>query len=374
MRGRFFASLIAFGVFATAAAAPSSAMASNRVLISSKRSGSDQIYLANADGSDFHRVSDGSHGDHLEGVTPDASRIVFSRGSGRHVTQYSMDLLGGDVQPFTTAPTTTSVSFSPTGDGIAYLGDDGELYRADANGGNAQALTTNPCAGDGFPDCPYPHWGSPTFSPNGRYLAATDEPHNFEGRGIAVFDLKGTDQTPRPWVSKGTRHSCCAFNDFLGFAPDSSAFIEIGSSPGGPTPKVLLQPTTGGPAMQLTPDGQTATGAEFLRDGRVVVFEHPDGSSRRSDTHAYVEQPNGSHRHRIRRGSLNGRVFNPGSDSPDGTKVLSATAALDQHGHVKSSAVYVSNPDGSDRVEITHSRGENRAIWVPDPAAGQSTR
>lgn len=365
-----FGLLIAFGAVAAVAAGPTSAASASQILISNDRPTGNQLYLANSDGTDLHKVGDRSQGQRLEGITPDGSRIVFavfSAAAGGSVTHYSMDLLGGDVKPFATTPTTAQIAFSPTGDGIAYEGD-GEIYRADADGGNAQALTTNPCAGADYPDCPYPHWGSPRFSPNGRYLATSFEPHSYDARDVAILDLAEAGDTPLS-TPKLDQHACCLFSDFVGFAPDSSAFIEIGSSPGGPTPKVLLRPTAGGATVQLTPDGQYATAAYFLRDGRVVEFDHPDDSPNGSGTHAYVEQPDGSQRHRVRRRTLPVRVFTPGSDSPDGTKVLTFKG---QNSTVENSTVYVSNPDGSGRVQIMHSRGESSAIWVPEPAASQS--
>jgi len=138
-----------------------------RIVYSDGKTGNDEIYVANSDGSDEQRLTDHPAGDWLPAWSPDGTRIVFT--SDREATHaegyqlYLMNADGSNPTRLTTRPdrNAKSASWSPDGSRIAFHSYC-DLMVIDADGSNWTTLIER--REDLCPDFP-------TWAPDGRRIA-----------------------------------------------------------------------------------------------------------------------------------------------------------------------------------------------------------
>jgi predicted Ser/Thr protein kinase len=138
-----------------------------RIVYSDGKTGNDEIYVANSDGSDEQRLTDHAAGDWLPIWSPDGTRIVFT--SDREATHtegyqlYLMNADGSNPTRLTTRPdrNAKSASWSPDGSRIAFHSYC-DLILIDADGSNWTTLVER--REDLCPDFP-------TWAPDGRRIA-----------------------------------------------------------------------------------------------------------------------------------------------------------------------------------------------------------
>jgi hypothetical protein len=138
-----------------------------RIVYSDGKTGNDEIYVANSDGSDEQRLTDRPAGDWFPTWSPDGTRIVFT--SDREATHaegyqlYLMNADGSNPTRLTTRPdrNAKSASWSPDGSRIAFHSYC-DLILMDADGSNWTILV------EGGEDlCP----DFPTWAPDGHRIA-----------------------------------------------------------------------------------------------------------------------------------------------------------------------------------------------------------
>jgi Tol biopolymer transport system component len=140
-----------------------------RVVLSSERGGSYDLYVMDADGRNLRRLTEDPGTEGEPAWSPDGTRIVYSFSSRTGVFQIaSIRADGGDLRPLTSsAGGNRSPEVSPDGRSVAFVSTrDGnpEIYEMDLEGTNPRRLTRT---GD--------HKASPHFLPSGDLVFATEK-------------------------------------------------------------------------------------------------------------------------------------------------------------------------------------------------------
>ncbi|HEV2861060.1 MAG TPA: Ig-like domain-containing protein [Pyrinomonadaceae bacterium] len=119
-----------------------------RVAFVSSRDGNDEIYTANADGSDLKRLTSNAATDTRPDWSPDGNRIVFESNRDGNTEIYAMNADGSGVVRLTTNTANDSQPvWSPDGKRIAFTSDRGadlggyELWVMNADGTNPVRIT-----------------------------------------------------------------------------------------------------------------------------------------------------------------------------------------------------------------------------------------
>lgn len=178
-----------------------------KIAFYSVRSGRDDIYIMDADGSDVQLVTKGAHGGKCPDLSPDGLQMVFVSLRDGDSELFLMDMAAGTERCLTNVPSVErQPAWSPDGRRIAFQSDrDGnyEIYTMDADGADWRRLT--------FSDAEelWPHW-----SPDGdRIVFNSFRDGNWE---IYVVDADGTNlrrltntpdvnETGGSWSPDGTR-------------------------------------------------------------------------------------------------------------------------------------------------------------------------
>ena len=137
---------------------------SSLIAFVSDRTGNDEIYAMNADGSNVTRLTDHFERERSPAWSPDGSRIAFASRRNQNYEIYVMNANGAGPINLTNHPgEDTNPAWSPDGARIAFTSTrDGntEIYAMDSDGSGAIRLT-NHRAGDDYP----------SWSPDGSKIA-----------------------------------------------------------------------------------------------------------------------------------------------------------------------------------------------------------
>ncbi|MEZ5357222.1 MAG: MBL fold metallo-hydrolase [Candidatus Zixiibacteriota bacterium] len=177
-----------------------------KIAFYSPRSGRDDIFVMNADGSDVQLVTKGKDGGKCPDLSPDGTRIVFVSLRDGNSDLYLLDIVSGVEQRLTTASSVErQPKWSPDGARITFQSNfDGnyEIYIMDADGTDWERLT-----------CAEAEELWPSWSPDGRQIAfSSDRDGNWEiyvvntdGSGLHRLTTSDHNETGVSWSPDGTR-------------------------------------------------------------------------------------------------------------------------------------------------------------------------
>ena len=150
----------------------------------------EEICIVDADGSDLIEVTDNDVQDDYPTWSPDGSQIAFVRGVWPDSELYVMDADGSDSQRLTNDQSRDeSPAWSPDGEWIAYVsGDDDQridVFRIPAAGGDRENLTSS-----------RRHENTPSWSPDGRKILFSryHRSRRQEGWQVWKMDADATNQ------------------------------------------------------------------------------------------------------------------------------------------------------------------------------------
>lgn len=208
--------------------------AGNLIIWSSRRSGSFQLFLMGADGSDQRQITDfGSL--FAPDISPDGRRVALTNAAGDFQHVWVMDLDGGRAQALTAGPSNNvDPVWSPDGAYIAFASDRSGVvkhYVMDAGGSNVRLL----------PDNVAEHGGRSSWSPDGRWLAFYAGPR--DDRDIYLVATDGSGESRR--LTDGGR------NLAPDFSPDGD-WLTFTSYRAGDDAEIFIMRPDGSDVRQLT--------------------------------------------------------------------------------------------------------------------------
>ncbi len=176
------------------------------ILFRSNRDGGDEIYLMDGDGSMPHRLTFNRFRDENPSISPDGRYVLFQSSRKTHneaVDLFVFDLVDGSEWALTDDDVFDGEAvWSPDGQWVAYVEDMGqssEILMVKPDGTAPFRVTRN-------------RWGedSPTFSPDGRFLAyesyrLEEDVYPTTGYYLPQHDLYEKGKVLQTWSMEGTR-------------------------------------------------------------------------------------------------------------------------------------------------------------------------
>jgi Tol biopolymer transport system component/DNA-binding winged helix-turn-helix (wHTH) protein len=221
-----------------------------RIVYHSDASGTDDIWMMDADGSNRKQLTNNARINQCPVVSPDGGSIVFlsDRTGSPHLWRMNLD--GGDQRQMTNGPGgEQNPQFSPDGRWIVYRTNLGKptVWKLPASGGDPVQLT------DKFSL-------APTVSPDSRLVAYIFRNEN-DPLGIAIAPLEGGEP-----IKTFALPPSLPFVTFIRWTHDGRAFAYIETRDG--VSNIIAQPIDGGQPVSLTD----------FREGRIFSFAFsPDG-------------------------------------------------------------------------------------------------
>jgi TolB protein len=201
----------------TPTARPLRAAPQGRIAFQSDQSGSLDIYVMNADGSQISRLTTDAGTDVFPSWSPDGKKLAFASDMDGTPDIYVMNANGTNLTKVVDDPSNDVLpAWSPDGKQLAFVSDrtgDDEIYVINVDGSGLKRLT-NSSGDDDFP----------SWSPDGEWLVfastrdVNSEIYKMDKNGknlIRLTDDPSTDSTPA-WSPDGTRIAFVSKRD--GFA------------------------------------------------------------------------------------------------------------------------------------------------------------
>ena len=201
----------------TPTARPLRSTPKGRIAFQSDQSGSLDIYVMNADGTQISRLTTSSGVDVFPSWSPDGKRLAFTSDMDGSPDIFTMNADGTNLIKVVDDPSNDVLpAWSPDGKQLAFVSDrtgDDEIYVINIDGTGLKRLTNSPGDDD------FPSW-----SPDGEWLVfasmrdVNSEIYKMDKNGrnlIRLTDDPATDSTPA-WSPDGTRIAFISKRD--GFA------------------------------------------------------------------------------------------------------------------------------------------------------------
>ena len=240
--------------------APVAEAGGTRIAFDSRRSGTLDIYTMNVDGSDLVPLTGTSGAERGPSWSPDGAQIAFYGASSEtgNYDIFTINLDGTGLQNLTNSPDTDDryPAWSPDGTQIVFhsnLDGDFDLYTINPDGSGLRAITNNSAQDLG-----------PDWSPDGTQIAFHTDVWGYPYE-IAVLDL-ATLQVRRLTDNDDT-------NSFPTWSPDVTrlAFHAISAADG--SVNILILPTDGSPAEQITFGESRNAFPDWSPDGTQILYQ-----------------------------------------------------------------------------------------------------
>lgn len=235
----------------------------SRLVWSSERDGQQDLFVADADGSEVLQLTDDAARDLFPRWSPDGSSIAFTSDRYGDFEIYLIAPDGSDLRRLTHGDGAALLAtYAPDGSKIAYVSDgDAQQVRVmDADGSRDRALVAG--AGPGW-------W--PTWSPDGRSIA-------YESGGVIfIVPVEGGDpvRLPIPQI-RVTQHPAWAPGVDIAFSADGDIYVADAS---GTNLRRLTATSTREEAPAWSPDGSSIA-FQISRWDTTGVAELSKGSDR----------------------------------------------------------------------------------------------
>jgi Tol biopolymer transport system component len=233
------------------------------LIIVSTRDGDYAIYALNADGGRQKRLTE-AVGDpkSAKGLffqtdptwSPDSRRIAFASKRSGSFDIYVMNADGTGTRPLTSSRVDDArPTWSPDGSRIAFeRGTPAEIYVMNADGSDAHAVTRDPAADN-----------QPAWSPDGRWIAFVRRVAGAEQRELWLMRPDGT--------GRRTLTSLNGASFSPAWSPDSSR-IAFAANRGGQFFDIYIIGVDGKGLRRLTRTGHDAFEPAWSPDGRTIAF------------------------------------------------------------------------------------------------------
>ena len=245
----------------------------SRIAFGSDRDGNREIYVMNIDGSNPMRLTSDPADDVTPAWSPDGQKIAFVSARVGNQQIYTVNADGTGLTRVTNdSGNDTQPSWSPDGRKIVYVSDrDGnkEIYSINVNGSNPVNLSQN-SAND----------NSPFFSPDGSSIAfISDRDADFE-----LWLMSANGANPRKVTTLGSNQV-----GWFAWSPDGSR-IAFDSQADGHY-HIYVVRADGGGYKQLTQGSFDDRFSSWTWDGRWITFV----SNRDGNSEIYLIDPDGNH-------------------------------------------------------------------------------
>ena len=246
-----------------------------KIVFSSDRTGSNQIFVMNADGTGVRQITGENQFDQSPVWSPDGTQILFStsRGPERGVFKlFVMNADGTNLRQLTTGPgTDIGARWSSDGHRIAFssiLDGDREVFVMNADGTDIRQLTDNDGNNSG-----------PVWSPDGTQIVfGSDRDGDHE---VFVVNADGT-------VVRQLTHNDDIVDFPTGWSPDGSQVAFVSDRDG--DMEVFVMNADGTSTRQLTNHPGRDLNAGWSPDGTQVLFQ----SDRDGDMEVFVMNADGT--------------------------------------------------------------------------------
>lgn len=295
----------------------------DHIVFSSNRSGANQIYVMNADGSEQVQVTTNSSSDISPIISPDGSKIVFLSVSGENTDMYIINADGNELHLLAEClGRYNKPTFSPDGNTIVFKGftPSGEckIFSININGSELAPLTDGICPFGGV---------NPVFSPDGSKIAFAAH----DGNSIDIYTMNsdGSELIKLTDDSDDNSHPT--------YSPDGSkiAYLVLPENFRFEPQQIYVMNSDGSEQTNLTDNSIFKEGAPFFSpDGSKIVYVRNDN--------IIVMNADGSEQTTLTEEGTNfGPVF-----SPDGSKI----AFSRRYGNDRLPDIYKLNTDGSGSI------------------------
>ncbi len=264
-----------------------SAAANGRIVFDSDRTGNQDIFSMDSDGSQVVNLTNSPAPEERAGYSPDGQKIAFARTVNDNTDLYVMNADGSGVVRLTTDPAVDHApQWSPDGQKIAFRSDrDGNpnVYVMDSDGSDQTRLTNNPADDNG-----------PDWSPDGQKIVFSST----RTGNSDVFIMNADGSNPVQLTTDPAE-------DFgASWSPDGTK-IAFRSGRNG-TSEVYVMGVNGQGQTNLTNHPAFDRGPAWSPDGsKIVFYTNRDGG----DYEIYVMDANGANVTRLTNSP--GRDFQP---------------------------------------------------------------
>jgi Tol biopolymer transport system component/DNA-binding winged helix-turn-helix (wHTH) protein len=225
-----------------------------RIVYSSIASGSWDLWVMNADGTNQRQLTVGAKSNYGPSVSSDGRYVVFISNRAGAFNVWRMNADGSNQRRLTAGRGENFAHVTPDGRWVVYatvgFGQEDAVWKVPIDGGDPVKLTDKPAS-----------W--PFVSPDGKWFVCTYGFSPTSAPELAVIPIEGGQPTKLFDIGPGFRANTV-------WLPDGRGIAFVDSRTG--TNNVWMQPLAGGKPVQLTDfktDGVSAY--DFSRDGRLAA-------------------------------------------------------------------------------------------------------